>query len=363
MIKYISTIILISFGSLAQAGMFDRYVAIGDSISHGMQGYSVEKSRQKMSYPARLAEKMGTQFNQPYILFSGSAPNPEDKLKGNIKWYHWYYFTAPGGYRENYYDNQSELNNFSVSGATLDDLLHRPGDKNHALKVLSIDGEPQLIQALKRNPTFITITAGMNDIMNFAFLNDIESSPTPEEFRKNLDELVAKIKATSSVQGVAISNVPDIILMPVFVSAEEDGHPKGSKKMFYLKDTTGIDDAVSTPDEIAFMQARVAGYNVEIKKVAEENGWALIDLYESVKKESHQLIDANCEKTDRVVTKDYLGGVFSLDGLHPTAIGQSLFANLYISAINKTYGTTLGCVDEYKTSQNDTLYTNPVDPR
>ncbi|MNF15111.1 hypothetical protein D3C80_2175830 [compost metagenome] len=39
------------------------------------------------------------------------------------------------------------------------------------------------------------------------------------------------------------------------------------------------------------------------------------------------------------------GGAFSLDGVHPSARGYGLIANIFIDAINEKYGSTLRHVD------------------
>jgi hypothetical protein len=46
------------------------------------------------------------------------------------------------------------------------------------------------------------------------------------------------------------------------------------------------------------------------------------------------------------VTTDFLtGGMFSYDGVHPTALGYALIAREWIKAINANYGATLPDID------------------
>ncbi|WP_431243387.1 hypothetical protein ACQ9BO_01580 [Flavobacterium sp. P21] len=47
-----------------------------------------------------------------------------------------------------------------------------------------------------------------------------------------------------------------------------------------------------------------------------------------------------------VMSSTYVtGGAFSLDGVHPSARGYGLIANIFIDAINAKYGSTLRHVD------------------
>jgi len=49
--------------------MFERYVALGDSITHGFQSGAVDETRQNIAYGCLLADKMNTPFNLPLPSF------------------------------------------------------------------------------------------------------------------------------------------------------------------------------------------------------------------------------------------------------------------------------------------------------
>ena len=329
--------------SAAVDPMFENYIALGDSIAHGMQGNAVEKSRQQFSHPSLLAKSMQTKFTQAIIRFPGTSKNKEDELKGKYKWYHAFDFYM-GGIREDGFKNQSQQNNYAVSGATLKDVIYTTGlEGGHYYKVLDQKNESALDQALQKNPTFISITVGTNDVMNHAVSNRLDDMPSREAYREMLEELATRIKATASVSGVVISNVADIFDFPIFVPAESDGYPEGSMKFYIVKKATH-EDMVATPDEIKRMKDRTIVYNEEIKKIAEANNWALVNNYQFVKDgrvNGHYLVDENNQPTSRQVTMDYLGGIISLDGLHPSSIGQAIIANAHIQAINHHYGKNL----------------------
>ena len=43
---------------------------------------------------------------------------------------------------------------------------------------------------------------------------------------------------------------------------------------------------------------------------------------------------------NRVLTADFQGGLYSFDGFYPGATMQTVIANEFLAAINKTYGTS-----------------------
>jgi hypothetical protein len=63
-----------------------------------------------------------------------------------------------------------------------------------------------------------------------------------------------------------------------------------------------------------------------------------------------------------VLTTDYLGGVFSLDGIHPSRTGHALIANAFIEAINTRFGEAIPAVDVARIAVRDPLVGNPFRP-
>src|SRR5262249_30321904 len=56
-----------------------------------------------------------------------------------------------------------------------------------------------------------------------------------------------------------------------------------------------------------------------------------------------------------VVNARYLGGLFSLDGTHPTRTGQALIANAFIDAIDARFGDTIPHVNVAMIAARDRL--------
>jgi hypothetical protein len=55
-------------------------------------------------------------------------------------------------------------------------------------------------------------------------------------------------------------------------------------------------------------------------------------------------------------TTAYLGGLFSLDGIHPTNTGYALLANQYIGTINAALKTSITPVDVTSIASADPLF-------
>jgi len=62
------------------------------------------------------------------------------------------------------------------------------------------------------------------------------------------------------------------------------------------------------------------------------------------------------------LTSRYLGGVFSLDGVHPTRTGQALIANAFIDAIDTRFGETIAEVDVDRIASRDPFVANRFRP-
>ncbi|MFH6956299.1 G-D-S-L family lipolytic protein [Flavobacterium aquidurense] len=102
------------------------------------------------------------------------------------------------------------------------------------------------------------------------------------------------------------------------------------------------DNWVLTKDEIAEVKKATDAYNVAIQSIATEKGLAFVDT----KAVMTQLSSGGYRFGNFTMSSTYVtGGAFSLDGVHPSARGYGLIANIFIDAINAKYGSTLRHVD------------------
>ncbi len=355
---------LFSVTSYAAEPLFENYVALGDSLTHGFQSGSVDETRQPFGFAPLLAAQMETEFNLPLLKFPGYLVNIEDVGKGNIRWWE-YYYPMVGGVRVDDYKDQDILNNFGITGATAAEAMTHSGSEGEFFElVLGKDGAPALDQALAKDPTFVSVWLGNNDVLAAAVGTDTAALTPIEDFRRDFKVITDRIASTESIQGVIIMTVPDVTCIAYLDEVSNADFPEGSYKPFWLYDVT--EGLVLTPDEVALIRERTAEINEEINNVAYANGWAIIDVNEvfmDMKAYGHELRDQYGMGTGVWVATNYLGGIFSLDGVHLSTTGYAMSANYMIEGINDTYGTQLEYVDEYQASQNDSLFQDPYDPR
>lgn len=100
------------------------------------------------------------------------------------------------------------------------------------------------------------------------------------------------------------------------------------------------------PGEIATATATVDAYNGVISNVATANGFGLVDfntIFKGIRANDFTggtIVNGITFKTIFVT-----GGLFSLDGVHPTSQGQGIIANEFIKVINAKFNANIPMVD------------------
>ncbi|AWK03440.1 G-D-S-L family lipolytic protein [Flavobacterium crocinum] len=119
-----------------------------------------------------------------------------------------------------------------------------------------------------------------------------------------------------------------------------DGIASPSPSLSQLGVTFPLPDRyVLLPSEVAEIEAATTAYNLVINAAAEANGLAIVDA---------KTIMDDLNKPNGVSMNDFTlkatfvtGGMFSLDGVHPSPRGYAFIANKFIQAINAKYGSNL----------------------
>ncbi len=108
---------------------------------------------------------------------------------------------------------------------------------------------------------------------------------------------------------------------------------------FGLHPLNPVPDAfVLDPQEIQEVKSTIASFNQTIAGIASANGWPLVDVNAFFKQTAANGYMANGVK----FTTEYVtGGLFSLDGVHPTSQGYAIIANLFIDKINEAFGANI----------------------
>ena len=437
---------------------FERYVAVGASVTAGYTDNALFQAGQMNSYPNIMAGVMahadGGVFTQPYtndnvgglllfgnqiagprLFFNGAGPQP-----------------VSGTPTTEVSDIMSgPFSNLGVPGAQALHLL-APGFGSMAglmigqanpyyVRMASSEGASVVGDALMQAPTFVALWSGGNDALGFAVSGGTSSLTDPANFDFAFGTTMAML--ASSGAGGIVSNIPDVTALAFLNTVPYNSIPldggtasvlngafaayNGGLQVFammgmisaaeaaartivfaagmnavtiedndltdlsffglpnyrmatandkvvltaatFLGTTVGgnptqingvsvplADNWVLTASEVAEAQAAVNSFNATIQAVTSQYGWAHWDAYGVL----NQVVGPGYPIDDFVVTGDFvMGGLFSLDGVHPTARGNAMIAKLMIAAIDAHYGSNLSDVNldigDYPTNYPDGL--------
>jgi hypothetical protein len=371
--------------------MFQRYVALGNSITAGFQSAGLSDSTQQRSFAALLALGMGTPFNHPTLNARGCPP----PFVNNVTQ------ARVGGGAATTCDLripvQGLLNNVAVPGNQVGNLLSNFGPAPSSfdpLKFILIGGRTELELMQQAQPTFVSVEIGVDDVLG-AYIDLSNAGDTTQitpvaKFTAQYDSVADAISATGAK--VVLTSVPNpmydafaspaaiyfclknggcpaplppqdprLALLPTFNVALNCAPPGGMNYYVQWPIALGkVDSAIAGaptvldcsvanqiigPEEATAMGTAVAGYNAHIASVAAAKGWAYWD-------EAQWL--ANAKATGKILTFPNVNGAFlnpptsilfgeyiSLDGLHPSSAAHRVVADSLAAVINAKYGTAI----------------------
>jgi hypothetical protein len=358
---------------------FTNYVSAGDSLTAGFMSGSLIDTSQLHDYPAIIASQAtgGTaDFQQPLISPPGIP---------GIRQLHGLFPTlitpAPGqGHPENLHLPRL-YNNLGVPGETLHSMLtvtsDIPATGTQGYHDLILRGfGTQLAEVIGSHPTFITLWIGNNDALGAATQGNLALLTPLASFQADYTTIIGAL-ATMTHAKMAIANVPDVTsiafvntIPPILVD------PKTNRPVIFNGSTvpligpngplaandhvllTAADDLgkglgiprplgtglplpksdVLFASEAAVIDARIQQFNAVIQAAAQQVGAAYVDVNSAFK----NLAANGIEVGGIPFTAAFLtGGVFSYDGVHPTAFGYAYTANLFIDAINQQFGAQI----------------------
>lgn len=353
---------------------FSSYVAIGTSISMGIQSAGLVDQYQSFSFPALLALATGANggnFVQPLVLSPGIPPvldlvgftiEGQPILQPRPG-------TPPAGpiipRPADGYDN------LGISGAVVANALSKTtGDDPTNYFDLVLQGQGTMLrQALAQRPTFVTVELGVNDAVRAVLAGTDAALITSGEFQALYTQVMDSLVAAPTAPGLALMNIPNVTDIPFATAIGLDVVGPGG--VVRLKDAAGPlpdgsrilltageliaggyglpglapplpDSLVLTVAEVANIEAAVAAYNAVIAQQASARGAALADAHGLfARAHAEGIVVAGT----RYTTAYLRGGLFSRDGIHPSSLGHGLLANEFIRAINARFGGSIPAVD------------------
>lgn len=363
-------------------------MVVGDSLSAGFQNFSLYTSEtipwlppggQQHGYAELIAQQAGTDLSNPTILYPGLPPLLTINGGGQIN-------KAFGiGLRLN---PGTQTLNLSVPSYTVADangrqadilqvLLNPLGANPQDILELTVLGPPSYCGALdfplfkvtlssaacavQQHPQTILVSLGSND----ALLTLLVGIPptTKASFQASYDQLMTTLRQTNA--RMILANVPDITLLPYLWTqqnfAARCGYlPQTQLPTDYvvpnLTDPSASGDVctnyiVRSADLVNQAKSIVKDYNDIIKSEAHDAKAIVLDLNGLIADAAANGIDAG----GKHLTTAFLGGLFSLDGMHPTNIGNGIIANKAIDTMNKAWKLAIPPVSLARIAATDPL--------
>jgi lysophospholipase L1-like esterase len=368
------------FGQHRKADL-SKVVFVGDSLTAGFQSDSLIATAQPHGWANVVAVQAGTPLLLPLIAPPGIpntlvlvSPGPPPQIT-----------TAPGMSTGRI--NDAQATDLGVPGALLNDALNtRPTLPVNPSNILTdlILGVPGLAEgedltqvgwAQALQPTTLFVWIGNNDILGAAAAAD-PSLATPigtfqTEFKQLLDQL-AETNAT-----IVVANIPDVTAIPFFTSTETIAQETGLP-LIVIGQLLGIHPGdLVTPEGVALIpgiladpstgplpssvvltfpkvietQLIVDAYNAIIGFEVFVHGDTLVDIHTLSVRTAEHGIEAN----GQLLTNAFLGGLFSLDGVHPTNTGYAVIANTFIQTLDQRLGAKVPLISIDEVAKSDPL--------
>jgi lysophospholipase L1-like esterase len=367
-------------------GVFQRYVAIGTSISMGVASDGVHAATQQTSWPAQLARLAHREIDLPLIQAPGCAAPlvaplaTGTRLSGESA-------ALPFLARQcapNVAGVQLPTANVAIDGARTTHALRAtpenpdPGHATQYPRVLA-PGMTQVSAMEAQNPKIVSVELGGNDILGARYgvypsANEIVPFADWEpEYRA----VVARVDATAK-HAVLVGLVNDVRNFPSFRTGAEIWNGRATFAPFNVAvsadcensanllfvavrvpvaaatgafyranglgaytfscvnypSATNIQDYVLDATDVANVNAQLAAMNAVIREEAQTRGFAYFPLgalYDDV------VTKPAFNAITLMTSGQPYGPYVSLDGLHPTAEGQRILAEAAARALNETY--------------------------
>ncbi len=298
--------------------LFQRYVALGNSITAGFVSGGITAAAQAQAYPVLLAARAGADFTLATLNGRGCVPPYRGPFVFDTV------RVGPGATSQtcDFLAGPAPrlVNNLAVPGATLSDALNRNRPAN-VLSTLFLGGRSQVERMVEAQPTLVTVYLGNNDVLGGAGAGDTTRLTPAARFSAQVDSLVTWLRMTPAGQGgndrdvviLGIAPFPALLQPGAYFFAQYSADPVGfqtrtgktvnancapvpgnpfaaslvSLAVFGQPAIPQIDcdgitgvaaDFVLTPTETTTLIQRVIAYNTALQAAATANGWTYVDV-------------------------------------------------------------------------------------
>jgi len=362
-----------SAAEAANAANFSTTVFLGDSLTAGYQSSSLLDVAEVHGWAPLVATQASFPITQALIAYPGA---PATLLLQSISPL---VITSAPGITTGRDNPATQVTDLAVPGAYLNDIANTvpsaaPTTNQEIITELVLgfpglgygEDNSQATFAIKASPTTIFIWAGNND----AIVADLTGTPTSmtsvADFTTQYTALIKQLTTQTNAH-LVLANIPDVTLVPYLTPATlllaeysaGTGYPVAALSALFgitsgdlvtpegmaeisailagTQTTTLSDAGVLTADEVATVQANVTGYNQVIAAQAKVANATLVDINALFTQIATNGLTINGYNG----TASFLGGFFSLDGIHPTNTGYAVVANTFIDALNADAKTSI----------------------
>lgn len=331
-LRHVAVFLLLIAPLRAQSG--PALVGLGDSLGEGDQSVNASTVTQPNSYLNLIARQMGVPFPLPLIQsgFLGVVGSTLGRSRVD---------PSVGAF------------NLAVSGADVRSLLmdvSQPPIDSETDLVLSPRSGSQISIAERLRAPFMICWIGNNDslgavVSNWNHLDGSQTTPV-DQFAADYDQIVQRLSALGGK--VVLGNLPNVTQI-AFLFGPGDleaflggnfGLARGSYTtlpvMLLLR--LGLSDGSILQDpnfvldqgEARTIGRAVQAFNIIIASEAANAGMAVADINTMFNEVAQNPPVIN----GMAITNRFLGGIFSLDAVHPSNVGYAVVANAFIRAAN-----------------------------
>ena len=358
--------------------LFARFVALGTSNSMGVQSAGIFAAGQQAAWPAEVARRAGVPFSLPLVQDPGCGPPLLPPLASDL--------VLVGAFGNNLVTTVMNTcsplrtgvtlpaNSVAISGADVHDALTATVESKMALstrvgtlysRVLP-PGKTQVTAMVDQNPTFVSVELTANEVLP-ASTGRIEAMTPYANWVSDYDQVLAAVRSTGARavlvglptnaasfpsirssreffnQWPALLGLGITVSLSCYFSTNQLFVPGYLLTLVSKAPTTatcanvpGAADYVLTASDINAINARIAQMNAHVQAMATANDWAYFNL-----DPLYALPKPSFRVTDLLFSNQPFGPYMSLDGVHPSAAGQSLLASAAVNAINAKYALAI----------------------
>jgi phospholipase/lecithinase/hemolysin len=382
-------------GTSPASGPYTNVVFIGDSLTAGYQNGSLLDTQQPHGYGSLVATQAGFAITLPLIAPPGVPAVLELTAIGPPPTVIQASGVSTG--RDNLSAQPTDL---AVPGHKLHDIINYapplvPTSDEDIITQLVLgfpigNTKPQLAEAVALKPSTIFVWAGSDDALQADETGMPSSLTTLASFTSDYTQLMTTLHATGA--NLIVANVPDVTAVPYMTAAPrlaaeiaalvpglsaatvQAGLGLGNGDLVNAQGLTDTeteikglasggtltplpDGDVLTAAEILIVQGTINSYNQVIAQQVAAVGGTLVDMHSYF-----ATLQAGVPINGITATPLFLGGLFGLDGIHPTNTGYALLANQFIAALNSKFSSSIAAVNVSTVAASDPYFGSNIKP-